>query len=139
MTPRDQHQNKRMWALMNKLKLPKDARESIVEAITSGRTKSTRDLNKDEARKFINHLQGLVNRITVDPSDRMRKTIIAIAHNMGWQILDCSLQQKPNMDRINNWCCTHGKFKKALNAHTYDELVELVTQFKQVERSRYGR
>ncbi|MDB9473479.1 MULTISPECIES: hypothetical protein [Nostocales] len=139
MTTRTIQQSNRIHAMLAQLGVDKDTKKSMLSELTGGRTSSTKDLSKDEADKFINQLKYLINQMGSDSADVMRKKIIGIAHNMGWQII-CSRTNKvvADIERINNWCVKFGKFKKPLNKHQYSELVQLVSQFQNVEKQHHA-
>lgn len=108
----------------------RDEKVSIVRAFTGNRTDSVRKMSFTEAQELISHLKSL------DQQDkaavRMRNKILSMAHEMGWH--------KPgtdriDMDHVNNWCLKNSSLKKRLDAYTYNELPQLVTQFEQVYKS----
>ena len=96
-------------------------KESLVAAFGHGK-QSSKDLNFTEAGELISYLK------TIDASHKMRRKIIRLAHDMGWQLPG----KKIDMDRLNGWCKTYGFGKKELNAYTAQELPKLVTQFEKV-------
>lgn len=115
-----------IMAMMNKLQFAPQ-KEAIVSGISNGRTTSTRALTADEARDLIKWLKSQ------DPdeqvNDRMRKKIIWLAREMGWE-----KDGHADMLRIDNWCLKFGKFKKRLSSHSRTELSTLVSQFETVHR-----
>ena len=66
--------------------------------------------------------------------NKMRRKIISMSYQMGWFIWGVE-KNKPDFVRIDNWCNDKGMFKKNLQAHTYKELTQLVTQFENVLKS----
>lgn len=96
---------------------------------SNGRTESSRELFAPEVEAIITELETKFKKD--DSADRMRKKIISQARQMHWETRE-SGQLKCDMARLNNWCVKLGMYHKELNAHTYEELVNLVTQFNNV-------
>lgn len=104
----------------------KEDKQSVIKEFTNNRTASSREMTKEEAESLISHLLG---EKKVDPKcDKLRKKILSVAHEMSWK----KYNGKVDMDRINNWCKLYGMYHKNLDLHTYEELVNLVTQFDKV-------
>lgn len=126
-------QNKRLHTLLTSTGLSDDKRD-LVSAYSTGRTTSSAELTEDECRQLILHLEAIEKEQlkfrqpvapVVDEADKMRKKIIAKAHEMRWEVAG----GKADMARINNWCRTKGYGLKPLNAYTLAELPRLVSQF----------
>jgi len=113
-----------------------DDKASIVEAFSSGRTKSSKELTGNEAGALIAHLKTLDQNDT--RATRMRNKILSMAHEMGWwkteQALPASAVSKPKIDmmRVNNWCTKYGYLHKPIDDYNYSELPKLVSQFEGV-------
>ncbi len=103
---------------------------TLVAAFTNGRSESSKDLNDYEAIELIKYLKGQKPG-TDDASQKMRRKMISLAHELHWHVPGTG---KVDMERLNNWCRSPGKYKKELNAHNYTELVSLVSQFKIVHQ-----
>ena len=99
-------------------------KEDMIAGFTGGRTTSVRELLPEETVAVIRYLNKL------DPnykgSERMRRKIISMAHEMQWRHIG---SVKIDMGRVDGWCITFGFGKKKLDAYTYEELPKLVTQF----------
>ncbi len=126
-------QNKRLHQLLTTTGLTED-KASLVGAYSNGRTTSSSELLVGEADQLIAHLEAIAAEQTKyqaprviedDPADRMRKKIIAKAHEMRWEVAG----SRADMARINAWCREKSFGKKPLNAYTLDELPQLVSQF----------
>ncbi len=113
--------------IVSQLKISKEDKKVMVLGFTGGRSESSKDLMSNEAADMIRHLKSL------DPqensADKMRKKIIAMAHEIGWNL---SGTQKADMKRIDNWSKVYGFKKKSLDNYTYSELPTLVAQFEKV-------
>jgi len=117
----------------------------LVGRFTSGRATSTTAMLRAEADRMIRILQSKLNN--QGSENRMRRHIIAMAHEMGWEkISPVTLSEEGtpgaqlragniDMQRINSWCIQYGKFHKPLNGHNSEELQILVSQFKRVYQS----
>lgn len=123
-----------------------DQSENIVASFTGGRETSCKKMKLSEINRAIDSLQqqypqtssNKVAKVHFDPKpgDNMRKKIIGMAHTMGWQIWDVKKGRfVADMEHINDWCLKYGQFHKVLNAHTEEELVQLVNQFEKVDKS----
>lgn len=120
--------NKRMrlFAVLSKLGLNNDdSRRTIIYGFTGGRTNSTKELSNYEADELIRHLESDEYR----KGDKMRKKIISMAREMNWQYIREG-KLVADMNAIDTWCVSRGKFHKELMKHNNKELAELVTQFE---------
>ena len=102
-------------------------KEALVLSATKGRSGSRRDLTDFEARGLINYLQEEKNKMP-DAANKMRRKIISLAYEMHWAKAG---DWKAAVESIDKFCLSkNGMFKKQLNKHTYEELVQVVTQFE---------
>jgi hypothetical protein len=124
-------QRMRLYGLLNKTKLL-GRKHALVYDFTSGRSESTKELYYSEADLLIRHLESLFRE--EDKCDKMRKKIISMAREMGWETI-VNGKVKADMNSIESWCIKFGQFHKGLNQHKYNELTALVTQFEQVYKS----
>jgi hypothetical protein len=99
----------------------------MVEAITAGRTSSSKELTFDEARALLTSLNAAAK--PVDEGKKMRANIIAMAHEMHWIK---KTNGKDDYSHLDGWMLKYSYLKKKLYSYTYKELPTLVTQFKNV-------
>lgn len=112
--------------------IDKEAKEDLVSQFTEGRTTSTREMKTTEAIALIRALNGQVDSFRPnDKADRMRKKILALCHEMKWELPD----GKVNMDRVNGFCLSRGYLKKPLDEYSAKELPSLVTQFENLHKN----
>lgn len=104
-------------------------KKELVSSFTSGRSDSSRDMTDQEARDLISYLEG--SKTAPDPADRMRKKIISMAREIGWEMRTAK-GKVADIERIKNWVLKYGYLKKPLNDYGINELPRLVTQFEQV-------
>jgi len=104
-------------------------KKALVFGFTSGRSDSSRDMTDQEAREMIQYLEG--QNTAPDPADRMRKKIISMAREMGWEIRTAK-GRAADMERIKNWVLKYGLHKKPFKDYQVNELPALVTQFERV-------
>ena len=102
---------------------------SIIGQYSDGRTTSATELTKPEAQALIDWLRR--QPTSRSRSEKMRKKLIHYAHLIGWKRPD----GRADMDRINEWCRSYGRYKKPLNDHSYEELVQLLSQFESTMKS----
>ena len=98
-------------------------REEIVFDFTGGKTKSLKDLSRAELSEltlYLNRLNGNAaapNKYANDKADKMRKSIIAIFHNMGRSVQDAiAWAEKQGVRGV----------KKKFNDYTTGELYVLI-------------
>ena len=106
----------------------------IVEAVTNGRTSSSKELTAAEAYALLADL----NKKTVvpDPGKKMRGNIIAMAHEIG---MIKKVNGRDDYSRLDAWMLNNSYLKKKLFAYTYKELPTLVTVFKKVYLSALNK
>lgn len=114
---------KRMMALFTKHNL-QGRRHAWVWEFSKGRTESSKELHDAEVDAIINAIEKHFK--TQDSADLMRKKVIALAHQMRWELPG----GKIDMKRVNNFCETYGYLKKPLNKYSVKELPLLVSQFE---------
>jgi cysteinyl-tRNA synthetase len=133
----NQLQNRQLHALIGKLKITAEQKKEMVAGATNGRSTSAADLLKNEAQNLINHLNRLSGQQSQnknwEAADRMRKKVLSICHEMGWELADGSV----DMDRLEAFLLARGCLKKRLNDFTVNELPALVTQFENILRKHY--
>jgi len=127
--------------LLHKHNLMEEKRQ-VIEQISNGRTSRTTELTWTEAQQWINAMnQGheYMPPKTQHPNkDKMIKSIIAMAHEMGWikretiAQPDGSLKPQNNYSDLHDWVLKFGYLKKPLNEYSYEELPILVTAFRNV-------
>jgi len=106
--------------LIGKLKL-KDQKDGIIKSYTNQRTPSVAKMYLHEALELLSYLN------TQTPAYKMKGKILAMAHELRWHLPGT---RTVDMDHLNSWCKTFGRYKKALDDHTEEELPHLVTQYE---------
>jgi hypothetical protein len=128
------HQNRILHSLLNATKMIVQ-KEDLVYSFTGGRSTTSKELTYQEAGALITHLK------TLDAAHKMRRKIISMAHEMGWQVRVSSpnggSRMGADMDAVNAWCKKYSFGKKPLNEYTTRELPRLVTQFEQGPYKHY--
>jgi hypothetical protein len=114
----------------------KPHKAALVYSFTNGRSESSRDMTNQEAKELVHYLENI--NTADDPADRMRKKIISMAREMGWE-LRTATGKVADMERIKNWVTKYGYLKKPLNDYQINELPRLVTQFEQVYKDFLNR
>lgn len=74
-------QNKRLWALFNKMSVTKDAIEEMVNAVSYGRTVYSSELSYSEAEELISACENMINssaksNFNNNDSNKWRKRVI---------------------------------------------------------------
>jgi hypothetical protein len=132
----------------------RDEKEMIVTSASSGRTCHVSELYDDESVRLINFLNsqvvsprpfGVRNDGAVNNNDegqKMRKHIVAMAHELGWikkemkVMREGGMKEVNNYDDLNNWIIKYGYLHKPMWQYKYQELPKLVTQMKTVYESK---
>ena len=116
-------------------------KETLISGFTNGRTAHSSQMSETEAQALIDHLQEQGRDNEKDAinkrMDKMRKKLLSYAYEMKWA--------KPGdwataLKKIDEFCeGKHGLYKKALQKHSYQELVNVVTQFGNLYISFLGK
>jgi len=130
-----------------------EEKANIVSEASGMRTSSCKELTFSEAQQLINILNGKKQENPNDKSQKMRKHIIAMAHELGFikkemkVMAEGGMKEVANYDDLHAWIAKFGHKNKVLvnveahkhlNLYSYKELPILVTQFKQVYNSKMG-
>lgn len=133
-------QNRKLHALLSKTGKIKFKAE-LVLSHTDGRTDTSSEMLSYEADNLCHYLNKQLAATEPDAVDRQRKKILAICHTLQWYKRDASgalitKDGRPvlDFDRINTFCTTKTKYKKPLQAHTAQELPQLVTVFEKLTK-----
>lgn len=129
------NQYARLYALLERSGL-KGQKDNIVNGFTGGRTVSVRGMTGTEFAQMMVFLEGVSLRD--DPRDRMRKKIISMAREMGWEVNGAD-GKRADMDKIKNWVLKYGINKKPFNSYTATELPALVSQFEKIYKDFLNR
>ncbi len=104
---------------------------------SDGRTEHISKLYSNEASQLIKWLLNEAGQTRENPADVMKNKILAIAHEMHWE-LPFTRNGKSNiidMVRVDGWCIKYGYLNKPLDDYTEAELPRLVTQFQKAHKS----
>lgn len=124
-------QVKRIYTMIGNMNL-RDEKENMVFSASLGRTSSVKSLSFTEAEGLIKSLLSLQGSMNRNSSDKMRKKIIAICHDLGWKEPGSN---RIDMDRVNDFLLKRGKYKKKLNHLTKDELAITIEQMERIRDS----
>jgi hypothetical protein len=132
--------NKRLHALLTQVNMM-EQKMDLIRHYSSNRTSSSKELTVSEALEIIKHLESFKPKaivITVqspefDASNKMRRKIISLFREMGFEYTDIMLYKKvADMKRIHAYILSTGYLKKHLNKYAHNELVKLVTQIENI-------
>jgi hypothetical protein len=138
MKPVTKNQLAAFHALLKKYELLGEKR-SIINDLSNGRCRSTKDLSFDELQSWINGMNA-ISPTQTKKGQRMINYIIAASHEMNWitqkQVIngDGSLGMKNDYSKMHQWIESN-VYKKPLKDHSIDELTKLVTVIKKVNLS----
>lgn len=127
-------QIRRLHQLLNQASISGEDKKALVYEFSHGRGTSSKNLLMGEAQKLIKHLEGALGLLATAPtpeqedaSDKMRRKMISLCHEMRWHIDGTA---RVDMGRLNGWCQARGFGKKVLNQYNHAELTKLLSQFK---------
>ncbi len=126
----DKSQIRRLHLLLNHTGLMWQ-KQCLISAHTQGRTEHSREMSALEITGLINYLDAQSkdnDKVYRNKQmDKMRKKVLSYTYEMRWA--------KPGdwataLKEIDAFCSgKHGIYKKILQKHSYEELVNVVTQF----------
>lgn len=128
-----------LFAVLSANGIKEDGRRAIIASFTNQRTESLKDVEPEEVKAMIAHLNGegkggQTRRSAPTPldiqMDTMRKKIISRFRTMGWVLAG----GKADMPRIYKWVLKYGAAHKPLNKLNYLDLTDLVTEVEAVYR-----
>lgn len=120
------------------VKTDKELKAALMVQYTGSESKaSTKDLTYHQAQELIRSLKSKSMDTKEMSSDKMRKKIISMAHDMGWQYVHPTYGKLcADMKAINQWCIKYGYLHKPLDKYAYEELPTLVSQFETLYAQR---
>jgi len=100
-------------------------RAELISDFTDGNTDSLKGLSATEYRELTNRMSAMLpaQQFKDDKANKMRKKVIALLCQCGYTKHD-----KPDMQRINEWCIKRGKMKVELNDYKVKDLPALIYQ-----------
>ncbi len=122
---------KQLQTLFGKLGIAEPQRHQRINAWTSGRTQTSKELQADELQELCESLKSEVNaqKQQLDDAKRLRRsTILTIATRTG-------IKQPNDWDTFNHFMLHSSFVKKSLNICNLDELELVINQFRALERS----
>lgn len=138
---RTKEQSQRLYAIFARLGIDQEAKEDMVYKHTNGRTNKTSAMTYLECDSMIktlnevgqNKRQVMASPPPSGPAQRMRRKILSICHELGWEKPGGAIDWKILDDFMINRSYLH----KLLNDYTEAELPKLVTQFEDILKKHY--
>lgn len=122
--------------IISKQGLSEEEKEDLVYNATNGRTTSIREMHTAEAIALREALNGKPEQpYEIGKKRRMKRQILALVHEMGWQYETEEGKLKVDMKRVNAYCESRGYLKKPFDDYTEKELPRLVAQFKKMHKN----
>lgn len=123
---------KQAMTLFSKAGIKEDLRRQMLFSLTSGRTTSMRDLSQKELGMLCNKLNNTNSQSQQElVMRRKRSVVLKLATSTGIKAID-------SWDRFNAWMLKSSVLKKPLKDYNYDELEQLLRQFRGIE-SNYNK
>lgn len=114
-----------------------DMKAELVMVHTSGRTKHSSEMTRQEIARLINTLQdGFADQKPFEADRRMRRRILSLCYSLGWTRADQTQQKMVlDTDRLDAWMVKYSYKHKPLADYRHHELPLLVTQFEKFVKS----
>ncbi len=113
--------------LINRAGIKEDLRREMIYNATSGRTRSVRELTHKEMDAICASLQEKAAATGLDIEMRKKRSIVlTIATRTG-------IKEPDSWSKFNLWMKNKSIFKKELHAYDYEELDQLIRQFRGIE------
>ena len=113
--------------LLGQQGIDEETRHEMVYRFTGGRTTSIRDLTGKELEEFCNRLQNQVTSADMEILMRQkRSTVLTIATRTG-------IKEANSWSKFNHWMENSSIFKKPLNQYSFEDLDQLIRQFRGLE------
>lgn len=133
-TIKDKH--RKLMTLLNKAGIDNETRHELVYAWTDGRTNSTRGLSRAELddilwklendKMFSSNIKRSANAMLEMAIKQKRSVVLTVAQKVG-------IHEGSNFDKFNAFMESRSILKKRLAKYTFEELGELIKQFKSIE------
>ncbi|MDP2061330.1 MAG: hypothetical protein U1C58_06180 [Flavobacteriaceae bacterium] len=118
---------KQLMTLLGRAGIREEARREMIYNFTGGRTQSARDLNTKELLSLCNKLQANQQQDQIELiMRRKRSVVLTIATRTG-------IKEPNGWSKFNLWMKNRSIFKKELHNYDFDELDQLVRQFRGLE------
>ena len=122
--------NKQLHSLLT-LQGLKEQKAELVSGVTEGRTSSSSDMTDDEARKLIEAIKptGVISPKNIDEAKKINtiRKCFSLFRQLGYY-----KGEKPDYDRINNFCIHRSGSKKKLTEMDTKELSNLIYQLNRI-------
>lgn len=126
--------------MKRQLRLDDSLYRQLIREFSGGRTDSSSELTKEEARQLISRLIDPENR----NSDIERKKYAMVCRIYRTSCLisglnapfdsDDPVEREMNKAKLNSWILKYGSVKKPVSRQSYDELVQTYRQLKAMEK-----
>ncbi len=115
-----------------------DEKRGYVKSVTDGRVESSSAMTYMEGMKLIRHLEDKQQPSNIDPADNMRKKIISMLREIGYET-HVEGKRKADMKAIYSLVNKVGYLKKGFNQYTAQELPKLVSQIEEIYKKELRR
>ena len=111
-------------------------RADLIRDLTDGEKESLKALSGVEYAELMRWMRAAVDRLPrahdEEARQRMRRKIIALFRQMGYEKPSGQGSVVADMKRIYGWVIKYGRFHKPLNKHSGAELAGLVSQVERM-------
>ncbi len=128
--------HRKLMTLLSRAGIDEETRHELVFSWTGGRTQSTTALYENELndiiwklqndRLFSSNIKRSANAMMELAIKQKRSAVLAIAQKVG-------IHEGTNFEKFNNFMTSRSILKKKLTKYTFDELDQLIHQFKSIE------
>lgn len=118
---------KQVMTLLGQQGIKDETRHEMVYEFTNGRTTSIADLSPRELQQFCDRLQQKCNSADQEILMRQKRSVVlTIATRTG-------IKEADSWSKFNLWMNNSSIFKKPLNSYSFEELDQLIRQFRGLE------
>jgi len=118
---------KQLMTLLGRAGIREEARREMIYNFTNGRTDSAKNLSTKELQSLCGELQNRQQQGELEMiMRRKRSVVLTIATRTG-------IKEPNGWSKFNLWMKSKSIFKKELHKYDYDELDQLVRQFRGLE------
>jgi len=117
--------------ICSKLNIDKESKGVMVAGFSGNRCTSSTELSFYEAIAMIKHLQDIQGHGIFNKCAAMIASMLGMAREMGWTKINAVGKMVGDFKRLDEWVVKYGcQNPKKINDYLYEEMPNLVSQFK---------
>lgn len=128
--------------LPEELKKDKDMREIFISDFTDGRTKSTKELTRNEANDLIAALKGEFSNYGIfDKNNLQHRAILNICYDLNWTVFNNRLERNvADLQKLGSFIAgKKSPVRKPLSKMSVKECSKLISALEGILKSQYKK